>query len=105
MTAGIIHTNVLSCRTKHGSDSETYDTEGRYVPQKFEEFFSKCAPLPAPDSPASGTLASLVLSMRCCDSATAIRPMASCSRSCDMLCKVFRCVLGPPIPVIQIVGT
>jgi len=28
-------------KCKHGSDTGTYDTEGRYIPQKFEDFWSK----------------------------------------------------------------
>lgn len=31
--------NIYMC--KHGSDTRTYNYEGRFVPQKFEDFFNK----------------------------------------------------------------
>ncbi|KAH7100259.1 Caleosin related protein-domain-containing protein [Auriculariales sp. MPI-PUGE-AT-0066] len=39
--------NAYHC--KHGSDSNTYDTEGRYVPQKFDDIFEKYSTAPNKD--------------------------------------------------------
>ncbi|KAF1915780.1 Caleosin related protein-domain-containing protein [Ampelomyces quisqualis] len=40
----LLRINLVNAhRTKHGGDSGAYDAEGRFVPQKFEEIFTKFA--------------------------------------------------------------
>jgi peroxygenase len=50
-------------KDKHGSDSGTYDTEGRFIPQRFEDIFSKYAE--GRDYMTIWDVAALMKGMRC----------------------------------------
>ncbi|MQM23114.1 hypothetical protein Taro_056175 [Colocasia esculenta] len=50
-------------KTKHGSDSDVYDTEGRFEPSKFEEIFRKYA-ITNPDALTLGEMNTMLSSNR-----------------------------------------
>ncbi|EPQ60216.1 Caleosin-domain-containing protein [Gloeophyllum trabeum ATCC 11539] len=52
-------------RDKHGSDSGAYDNEGRFVPEKFEDFFEKYSSLPGKDGLTVWDTVRAIVGQRC----------------------------------------
>jgi peroxygenase len=64
LTIKRISTNTLLFLSQHGSDTGAFDSEGRYIPQKFDEIFQKYSSSPNRDGLSKGDVFRAIMAQR-----------------------------------------